>query len=66
MELEVIYKMLSTASLEDLKRKMEGRLESIKENPSEESNYQTQRFDWQKEYRAICKELEERLEDNKI
>ena len=64
MELDV--KTMSTEGLEKLKRTMEARLESIKENPSEEDNYQTQRSDWQNEYKAICKELEKRHENDKL
>ena len=64
MELNV--KTMSTDGLEKLRRTMEARLESIKENPSEEGNYQTQRSDWQNEYKAICEELEKRHENDKL
>ena len=64
MELDV--KTMSTDGLEKLRRTMEARLESIKENPSEEGNYQTQRSDWQNEYKAICEELEKRHENDKL
>ncbi len=64
MELDV--KTMSTDGLEKLRRTMEARLESIKENPLEEGNYQTQRSDWQNEYKAICEELEKRHENDKL
>ena len=64
MELDV--KTMSTDGLEKLRRTMEARLESIKENPSDEGNYQTQRSDWQNEYKAICEELEKRHENDKL
>ena len=64
MELDV--KTMSTDGLEKLRRTMEARLESIKENPSEEGNYQTQRSDWQNEYKAICEEHEKRHENDKL
>ena len=64
--IELDVKTMSTDGLEKLRRTMEARLESIKENPLEEGNYQTRRSDWQNEYKAICEELEKRHENDKL